>query len=280
MTPIRAFAPAKVNLALHVTGRRADGYHDLDSLVMFADLGDVLTVSAAPETTLALRGPMAAALPPAAGDNLVLRAAELAGIPAAITLEKQLPVAAGLGGGSSDVAALWRALEELGGRALGDQVDRLGADVPVCRLGRAARMQGIGDRLSPLPGLPALPAVLVNPNLPVATAEVFRHLGNPSNPPLPAPLPRGLDAAAFIAWLAGLRNDLQEPAQGIAPVIAQVLDMLALTPGCLLTRMSGSGATCFGLYQDSETAIAAAGRLTETCPGWWVAATVLNPDAA
>ncbi len=279
MMTVTRFAPAKINLALHVTGRRADGYHELDSLVMFANIGDTVTVKPAAKTSLQVTGPMADRLPHTP-DNLVLKAGQLAGIPAQITLDKHLPIAAGLGGGSSNVAAVWSALSELSNRDLKGDVDMLGADVPVCRVGRTARMQGIGDKVSPLDGLPTLHAVLVNPNLPVMTAEVFRKLDKTDNAPLPAEIPQDMDAEQFTNWLGEMRNDLEAPAIEAEPVIEQVFAALSVTPGCQLTRMSGSGGTCFGIYRDAERAASAAGRLKESNPGWWVSAVHLNPKAA
>ena len=273
---VDAFAPAKVNLTLHVTGQRADGYHTLDSLVMFADVGDRVRVSAAPQTSLRVVGPTAHGVPTGA-DNLVMQAADLMGVPAAITLEKHLPLAAGIGGGSADAAATIRALSELSGLAMPDDVLSLGADAPVCAAGiGAARMYGIGDGVTPVSGLPTLHAVLVNPKTPVLTAEVFKRLKNRQNPAMPDVLPTGLDAPALIEWLGGMRNDLEEAAIAAEPVIAQVFSTLEVTPGCLLARMSGSGGTCFGLYGDAETAASAAGRLSEAYPSWWVTATQLN----
>lgn len=271
-----AFAPAKINLTLHVTGRRDDGYHLLDSLVMFADVGDRVSVSIADETTLEIHGPMAAGVPEGS-ENLVMRAARKMGVNARIRLEKFLPSAAGIGGGSTDAAATLKALHTLTGTPLPADCLDLGADVPVCLTDvGAARMRGVGDLVEPVTGLPPLHAVLVNPKIPVLTAEVFRHLKKRDNPPMPAHLPTGIDAGALIAWLKDMRNDLQDAAIECEPVIALVFSTLEVTPGCLLARMSGSGGTCFGLYTDAETAASAAGRLRESHPDWWVAATKLN----
>lgn len=271
-----AFAPAKVNLTLHVTGQRADGYHTLDSLVMFADVGDHVRVCAAPETTLSISSSTAHGLTKGP-DNLVLRAAGMMGVSARIVLEKHLPLAAGLGGGSSDAAATMRALSEMTGRPVPGDVFALGADVPVCAAGvGAARMSGVGEQVTPVPGLPVLDAVLVNPKIEVMTAEVFKRLKSRENPPMPDPLPTHVSAPELIEWLRGMRNDLETAAIEAQPVISQVFDTLAVTPGCMLTRMSGSGGTCFGLYGDAETAASAAGRLSEAFPSWWVAATRLN----
>ncbi|PVA11182.1 4-(cytidine 5'-diphospho)-2-C-methyl-D-erythritol kinase [Pelagivirga sediminicola] len=273
------FAPAKINMTLHVTGRRDDGYHMLDSLVMFADIGDRITVTRADALSLDLTGPMAEGTPPG-DDNLVLRAARMMGVDAHITLEKTLPIAAGIGGGSSDAAATLRALSELTGKPIPRDILPLGADAPVCCAAPsgAARMSGVGEQVVPMPDLPELHAVLVNPNIPVMTTEVFKRLAKRDNAPMPDPIPSGTDAATLIEWLKKQRNDLQDAAISCEPVIEQVFSTLEVTPGCMLTRMSGSGGTCFGIYADAETAASAAGRLQESHPGWWVAVTCLNAD--
>lgn len=275
MTVVEAFAPAKVNLSLHVTGRRSDGYHELDSLVMFADIGDRIEVELSQTPSLTVEGEMAAGVP-TDGSNLVMKAQRLMGVSAAIRLQKILPNAAGLGGGSSDAAAVIRALAQLSGADLPEDVLSLGADVPVCLAGQAVRMRGVGERITPVDGLPALHAVLINPNVPVPTADVFSRLENTANAPMPDEMPHGATAAEFALWLRDMRNDLEPPAIIAQPVIAQVIGAFAVTPGCQLARMTGSGATCFGLYGDAETASSAAGRLREAFPGWWVAATRLN----
>ena len=272
---VEVFAPAKVNLTLHVTGRRDDGYHLLDSLVMFADVGDRISVEPAEAVTLDVTGPLAAGVPTDAS-NLVHRAATMIGVPGAITLEKNLPHAAGLGGGSSDAAATLKALSLISGKPVPQGTTALGADVPVCLAGVPARMSGIGEDVRPLTDVPDLHALLVNPNIPVLTAEVFKRLRHAANAPMPESLPTGLSAMDFVQWLRIQRNDLQEPAISAEPVVAQVFHTLSVTPGCLLTRMSGSGGTCFGLYADMETAHSAQGRLAETHPGWWVQAVVLK----
>lgn len=273
-------APAKVNLTLHVTGRRADGYHLLDSLVVFAGEGDRLRVTPAPDWELAVTGPFADRVPRGA-DNLVLRAARLAGgAPAAITLDKRLPVASGLGGGSADAAAVLRALSALDGRPVPADAASLGADLPVCLPSRPARMRGIGEDLAPVPDLPPAYLVLVNPGAAVATPQVFATLTRRDNAPMPAELPNWRDAAALAAWLAGQRNDLEDAAREIAPAIGVALARLSATEGCLLARMSGSGATCFGLYASRVEAAAAAGALARAHPGWWVRATDLSAPAA
>ena len=264
------FAPAKVNLALHVCGRREDGYHLLDSLVVLAGVGDRVTVTA-PGTGFAVTGPQAAALPPG-DDNLCLRAAAAMGGGVGITLEKVLPVASGIGGGSADAAATLRALARLG-RPLPPpaEVLRLGADVPVCLEGRAVRMRGVGEVLEPVT-LPPGWLVLANPGVAVSTAEVFRRLVRRDGAALPVPLSPLPDLAALVRLLAATRNDLQPPAEAFAPVIATVTAALAAQTGCLFARMSGSGATCFGLFADPATAEAAAAALRLAHPGWWVVA--------
>ena len=266
------FAPAKVNLTLHVTGRRADGYHLLDSLVVFAGVGDRVTVRAAPGLSLAITGPQAVALP-VRDDNLVLRAARLMGGDVAVTLDKVLPVASGIGGGSADAAATLRAMARLG-RALPDAaaVLALGADVPVCLAGIAARMAGVGEAVSPVAVMPQAWLVLVNPCVAVATPDVFRALARADNPAMPVVLPAFQSVAALAKFLNLQRNDLQAAAISLAPVIGTVLAAVAALRGCHLARMSGSGATCFGLFGDPLVAAAAAGELRAARPGWWVAA--------
>jgi len=268
-------APAKINLTLHVTGRRDDGYHLLDSLVAFAEVGDRVSAEPAPRTELRVTGPMAAGVPQGP-DNAVLRAAALIGVTAAITLDKHLPAAAGIGGGSSDAAACLRALARIGDVPVPFDALSLGADVPVCLLARAARMRGIGEDVGPVEGLPSLDAVLVNPGVPVATPQVFARLNHAENPPMPEPLPDRPDAAACIHWLAEQRNDLEAPARAICPGIDSTLAHLRATDGCALARMSGSGATCFGLYPSGTMARRAAGRIAEARPDWWVVATRLR----
>ena len=274
---IEEFAPAKLNLALHVTGQRPDGYHRLDSLVVFADVGDRVTVASAEALTLAVTGPEGTGLT-AGRDNLVLRAARAlgAGRGAAITLEKNLPVASGIGGGSADAAAALRALARHWGLPLPEAaaVLALGADVPVCLAGRPARMGGIGEMLAPLPPLPEMAVLLVNPRLEVPTPAVFRALARRENAamePLPATF---ADAGALAAWLSRQRNDLEAPAVAAAPVIAEILAAIAAA-GPLLARMSGSGATCLGLFAGLGEAEAAARALADRHPGWWVRAAAI-----
>lgn len=269
-----ALAPAKINLTLHVTGRREDGYHLLDSLVVFADIGDHLRVSLAPDTKLHITGPMSTGVP-TDDSNLVVRAANLIGVQADIRLEKHLPNAAGIGGGSSDAGAVLRLLRDLSGKPVPGNGLSLGADLPVCMHAKAARMQGIGDCVTPLNGLPDLHAVLLNPMIAVPTGPVFKALHTPDNPPMPDNIPTGLRSVEFAQWLGQMRNDLEEPAVTVAPVIAKALSVLQ-SSGSLLSRMSGSGATCFGLYADAETAKTAAQYLGQTYPDWWICQTQLS----
>jgi 4-diphosphocytidyl-2-C-methyl-D-erythritol kinase len=257
-----------------VTGRRADGYHLLDSLVAFAAVGDRLEAEPARGLSLSVDGPFAIGLGTGA-ENLVIRAAALLQPPghgAALRLTKRLPVAAGIGGGSADAAAALRLLARLWSVPLAsdDAALALGADVPVCLAGRPARMSGIGEHLVPV-GLPLFWMVLVNPGVAVPTGAVFAALGRRDNPPLPD-LPPFPDAPSLFAWLAGTRNDLEPPARAVAGPIAEVLAALAAQPGCALARMSGSGATCFGLFATEAPARAAADALARAEPGWWVVA--------
>ena len=222
MTAAEGFAPAKINLTLHVTGQRDDGYHLLDSLVMFADVGDKLTVSLDDTPKLSVTGPMANGVP-TDESNLVRRAASLMGVSAHIVLDKHLPHAAGLGGGSSDAATTLRVLSRLTDTPVPDDVSALGADVPVCLGNGPARMQGIGETLTALHDLPSLHAVLVNPGVAMHTPEVFNALAQKHNSPMPGTIPEGLNPTTFIDWLRGMRNDLETPAIAMAPAIAQVL---------------------------------------------------------
>ncbi len=272
---VAAFAPAKINLSLHVTGRRPDGYHLLDSLVAFADIGDHLSVRLSDRAALSVSGPMSDGVPEGP-DNLCLKAVEFFGTPAALKLDKRLPNQAGIGGGSSDAAAVLRALVALTGRPVPPQAERLGADVPVCIVGRAARVSGIGERVAPVPSFPPLPAVLVNPGVTVSTPAVFARLERRENAPMPAPFPQMGTLETALAALADFRNDLEAPARAVAPVIGDVLDSLARSEGCALARMSGSGATCFGLFHDGASAEAAAAAIGAAHPGWWSRATQLR----
>ncbi len=261
-------APAKVNLYLHVTGRRADGYHLLDSLAVFPAVGDVLSATPSPELTLDVTGPCGGGLS-GESDNLVLRAARLLapGLGAALTLEKNLPVASGIGGGSADAAAALRLLARLWGVSadLPALALQLGADVPVCLGARPARMQGIGEILLPAPKLPEFGLVLANPRVAVPTPAIFKaRQGAFSDAPmLPDAWP---DADAMVRDLAACTNDLQNPAIGINPVIAEVLEVLGALPGAKLARMSGSGATCFAIMATPALAAAAVAHVPER---WW-----------
>lgn len=272
------FAPAKINLTLHVTGRRADGYHLLDSLVAFADVGDMVSATNADALSLRVTGPEGAALP-VGPDNLVLRAARAlgAGRGAALVLDKHLPLASGIGGGSSDAAAALRVLARLWGCDLpADEGLSLGADVPVCLTPAVQRMSGIGEVVIAAPALPPVWAVLVNPRVQVPTPQVFAALRQRDNPPMPKVLPEWRDAYALAQWLRAMRNDLQAPAEQIAPQITAALMALAALPGALGARMSGSGATCFALFATPSDAAAGAHALTCAQPGWWVRACALG----
>jgi 4-diphosphocytidyl-2-C-methyl-D-erythritol kinase len=281
---IAVFAPAKVNLTLHVTGRRADGYHELDSLVAFADIGDRLHVMPAADLSLTVAGPQAGNLAALGEDNLVLRAARhlaaRAGVAAGarLHLEKNLPVAAGLGGGSSDAAAALKALAalwRLPAESAAQVAPVLGADVPVCLYGRPAWVGGIGERISPAPDFPAAGILLANPRVALPTARVFAaRCGAFSEPARFAPMPA--DASGLAAALMSRRNDLSEAAIGLAPAIGAVLARLAALPGALLARMSGSGATCFALFADRAAAARASALLAAAEPGWWCAAGTLG----
>ncbi|HEX6841158.1 MAG TPA: 4-(cytidine 5'-diphospho)-2-C-methyl-D-erythritol kinase [Stellaceae bacterium] len=278
---VRWSAPAKLNLYLHVVGRRADGYHLLDSLVAFAAPADEITAEAAPSLSLALRGPYAAALGDAPSDNLVWRAAErlaaAAGRPpaAALTLTKHLPVASGIGGGSSDAAATLKALAALwqlapGAVDLAAIAQTLGADVPVCLGARAAWLGGVGETIEPVVGLPPATALLVNPGIALPTPAVFTARQGAFSAPARFAMPA--DAAALAALLAARRNDLTDAAIALVPAVGEVLDRLASLEGALLARMSGSGATCFALFAAPDAATAAASRLGAERPSWWVTA--------
>lgn len=270
---LREFAPAKINLHLHVVGKRADGYHLLDSLVVFAGVGDWLSVEPADSLLLHVDGPFAAGLD-GEGDNLVLRAARLLADAAGVrpfgrlVLHKNLPVASGIGGGSADAAAALRLLRRFWAVDAPVDATRLGADVPVCVAGRPAIMSGIGEALSAAPTLPRVGIVLVNPGVAVSTPAVFKARSGDFSSPAAFP-PGGWDSAETLAAsLQATRNDLEPPARLLAPEVDSVLRELASVPGCLLARMSGSGATCFGLLASPVAAEAAAAELGR--PGWWV----------
>ena len=274
-------APAKINLYLHVVGRRGDGYHLLDSLVVFADDGDVVDVAPSGDLRFAVTGPFAAEVP-AGDDNLVVRAARAlaaaAGRPpaASIQLDKRLPVASGIGGGSADAAAVLRALVRLwdvriGEAALAKLALALGADVPMCLHRRPLFVGGIGEEITAAPALPACGLVLVNPRVPLPTPAVFKaRTGAFSAPARFAATPA--DAAALAGLLAERGNDLATAAMGLLPAVGHALAALATAPGVLLARMSGSGATCFGVCADRAAATTAAAALAVNHPDWWVSA--------
>jgi 4-diphosphocytidyl-2-C-methyl-D-erythritol kinase len=285
-------APAKINLFLHVTGRRADGYHELESLAVFARdaaASDRLSAAPADDLGLTVTGPQAAALRDTGEDNLVLRAARLlqpmnmaAGNPrgAALVLHKILPVASGIGGGSADAAATLHCLRALWNIGIDDDALaaaalKLGADVPVCLRSHAAMMTGIGDGLAPPPPLPPFWLVLANPGVALATRDVFAALGGRFSPPQPFERRPG-SAADLAILLRARRNDLEAPARFLAPEIDPVLAALAAQGGCLLARLSGSGATCFGLFAGQREAEIAARSLARAYPRWWVAATAAD----
>lgn len=284
VAPVTELAPAKVNLTLRVLGRRADGYHEIESLVAFADVGDDLAFTPADALDLTVRGVNAASAGPVA-DNLVVKAARLlashiGGLKVGrFVLTKRLPVAAGLGGGSADAAAALRLLARANGLAPDDPrlmaaARETGADVPVCLDSRPRVMRGVGDILSAPLDLPRLHAVLVNPGVALATKDVFAALGAQSMPgPVSAFTHDGEGASALIA--AGA-NDLEPAAMSLRPIIAEVLTALRAAEGCRLARMSGSGATCFGLFDSEPTAAAAARSLEAAHSGWWVRATTLG----
>jgi len=288
---LSVFAPAKINLYLHVVGRRADGYHLLDSLVAFADIGDRVSVVPADSLSLAVAGPEAGAITGLGEDNLVMRAARLFASQAAeklpgttpfggaLYLDKHLPAASGIGGGSSDAAAALRALDRLwhrplSSRALAALALELGADTPACLAARPVWIGGIGERIEPVVGLPPAGIVLANPRRALPTAGVFAARrgafasGGRFDPMSP-------DAAGLARALMARRNDLTEAALTLLPDIARVLECLARLPGALIARMSGSGATCFALFGDRATALAAGALLARAEPSWWSAAGAL-----
>jgi 4-diphosphocytidyl-2-C-methyl-D-erythritol kinase len=287
MAMVTGLAPAKVNLFLHVGPVGADGYHPLASLVAFADIGDRMTVEPAGRLSLTVTGPFADALD-RPGDNLVLRAlralGEAAGIgePALkVTLDKRLPIAAGLGGGSSDAgAALKLARDVLGlamdDPALADVAAGIGADGPMCLHARTAWAGGRGDRLLFEPALPPLPALLVNPGAPSPTGPVYRVYDQSAARDADRPAPPSDWSPPFvIGWLAAQRNDLEAPAVALQPVIGEALAVVQDLPGARLTRMSGSGATVFALFDTRQAAEAAAARLAGRHPDWWIRSAIL-----
>lgn len=286
---VREFAPAKVNLYLHVTGKRDDGYHLLDSLVVFADVGDQLSITPSDSLTLEHAGPFGDVLPEPT-ENLIMRAARtLRDIHdifkgAHITLTKVLPVASGIGGGSADAAAAIRGLCRLWGidvstPAIADLALSLGADVPVCLRGKSTIMRGIGENLIDVADTPPLHAILVNPGVGVSTPTIFKARTGDFTPPFE--WDAGVDDfTAFIERLHNTRNDLAPPAISLTPVIADVLNALGALDGAVLARMSGSGATCFALFDNPKAAEAGAAQLKRDHPTWWTAPTTFCSKAS
>lgn len=281
------FARAKLNLALHVTGIRGDGYHLLDSLVAFPTIEDLLRLEPSERLTLEIEGPFASDLSQEPEDNLVLKAVRrfstIAGIEpprVRLTLEKRLPVASGIGGGSSDAAAALRLMSRHCGIHLTASEEAelalsLGADVPVCLAQSASRMSGIGEKLASAPVMPAAGIVLVNPLKKVSTSAVFAIMARKDNPPLP-PIPECFERLEeLVSYLRDTRNDLQQAAETLCPEIIDVKETLMAQPGVKIARMSGSGATCFALCSaGQQTVIAAA--IGQTRPNWWVASGQLH----
>ena len=281
-------APAKVNLCLHVAERRADGYHNLESLVAFAVHGDEITLEHARELSLSAVGPFGAMLPPD-NDNLVLKAARLLADKVdrppsvRITLRKNLPVASGLGGGSADAAAVLRGLAslwrlEIDRETLMGIAALLGADVPVCLDCIAAWTEGRGERITSLSPLPEMPLILVNPAVPVSTAEVFSALDARSGLRFVRPRAPFCDPHALVAFLHSTTNDLEAPARKIAPLIGDALEDIRDMPEILIARMSGSGATCFGIFETDESARSATALLRERHQEWWIVNTAIVPE--
>lgn len=288
MVPFRLLAPAKVNLFLHVGPVSDDGYHPLASLVAFADVGDRLTVAPADRLSLTVTGPFGQDLDDG-GDNLILKALRALGAatgsgdpPVAVTLDKQLPIAAGLGGGSSDAGAALKGARDLLGlslddAALADIAATVGADGPMCLHARAAWAEGRGDRLRFEPALPPLSAILINPGVPSPTAAVYRayDAGDLATADRPSP-PGDWTGSSVIDWLGMQRNDLQAAAVALEPAVGEALGEASRLPGVRLTRMSGSGATVFALFHTAEASAAATRALSRTRPDWWVRPTTLR----
>ena len=269
-----AFAPAKVNLTLHVTGQRTDGYHLLDSLVVFADIGDQLAFEPGAGLSISVSGEHADGVP-TDRRNLVWKAAEGTGWTGHITLNKVLPHGGGIGGGSSDAAAVLRHAAAQGLDIPPHLPTALGADVPVCMVAEAARMRGIGEQVDRV-ALPPLPVLLVNPGVEVPTGSVFGALASRDNPGLQDQIPSFAGVEDCAAWLSNQRNDLEQPATSQAPQIGRVLEELADTRDVLLARMSGSGSTCFALYPSMKAAHFAAYEIGAAQSDWWCRATTLS----
>ena len=281
-------ARAKVNLTLHMKGKRRDGYHELESLVVFADVSDELVFTPASEDRLSLEGPFAGLVD---GENLVLKAkrafASWLGVTVSgdFLLKKNIPVAAGLGGGSSDAAATIRALLKAYDRdedtkTFIRQSAAIGADVPVCLQDSAAWMCGLGERVTPVSGLTPLPALLVNPGIKLSTAAVFKTLNakplQPEEAGAPPSFPGWRNPQEAAVWLNEGRNDLEAPAIALEPAVKKVLDALRRLDDCMLSRLSGSGPTCFGIFLSQDAAAEAASEMRRSYPNWWVQATTLS----
>lgn len=267
-------ASAKINLFLHVGARRADGFHPLQSLAVFTDMGDTLAISHAPELSLVIDGPFAKGLD-GEGDNLVLRAARALGADGAVLkLTKNLPVASGIGGGSADAAAALRGLKQLWSKDvfLHGIAASLGSDIPVCVDSAPSFMEGRGEILRPVEVFPRIAMLLVNPGVAVPTRDVFAGLATRSGVEMTLPSGRFRDTADLLRFLETTRNDLEAPARTLQPVIGEVLTAMAALPGALFTRMSGSGATCFGIFADDDCCRRGAEILKKASPGWWVQA--------
>lgn len=283
-TDFTILAPAKINLFLHITGKRDDGYHLLQSLIVFVDVGDRLTFAPHDGMFIDIEGPFATELQ-ALRDNLVYKAARALadeyGVPlrGKITLEKNLPTASGMGGGSSDAAATLTGLAKLWG--LPEEQDRLlrlaqklGADVPACLIRKPVWTEGIGEKITRLPEMPTMHLVLANPRAPTQTPEVFSRFDARFSPPIQF-IGRRKTLREWIADLKIYRNDLTDAAIGVSPVISTVLQALRDTPNCHFSRLSGSGATCYGVYDNRESALAAVNKLHTAYPRWWIAAASL-----
>lgn len=276
-------APAKINLALHIVGQRTNGYHELESLCVFTELCDELTATPSDHDELVLTGPFGKVLR-GERSNIVLKALSLFRqnypnvLPDGlrIVLDKALPVAAGIGGGSADAAAMLRLANHISGLELKleDMMDmalELGADVPMCLLSRTSFVDGVGENLDPMPNFPKLQLVLANPGKPVSTADIFRKLTEKENPPLVRDAADYRHITAITMWLEGTRNDLQKPAIQFLPEIGDMLMDLGEQKGCLLSRMSGSGATIFGMFGTAGEAMLAAQTFRKKWPNAWVA---------
>ncbi len=284
MSSLRKFAPAKINLFLHVTGKRDDGYHTLESLVAFADIGDELCLEPAPNLSLSIDGPYAHNL--SATDNSIIKAAQFFAqhhdlkSGGHFKLTKNLPIASGIGGGTADAAAALHLLEEAHGRPIPDAVTltTLGADVPVCVNGDVVMMQGIGEIITPVAAFPPCDVLLINSGHSVATADVFRGLQPHYSAPLVQPTAQGWDSLGSLTdFLQTTRNDLIKPALSVAPQISSVVAGLSRAKGCKVARMSGSGATCFGIFESSAAAQIAAETIADLHPTWWIKQGTLGP---